>query len=147
MGVHIRRQAQIIHANSIHRLQPDRLPDARTGRVKNPLGLARLFAARLVALGGVYHRNADFLLAGPLQTVGDVEAEGIRAATKLGDFFCHLLIKHTRASPPPPVCPPPPPALENVPDTTARCSHPAAASRRTRPIRWERAPGFARQNW
>src|ERR1039458_7391258 len=87
MRVHVWCQPQIVNANFRHRLEPDRLPDARSGRVKNSLGLARLLAARLVALGGVKNRHANFFLARPFQTVGDVEAEGIIAAAMLPDLM------------------------------------------------------------
>ncbi len=64
-----------------HGLQPDRLPDARTGRVGGAAGVQRLLAAKLPAgVGRVPDRDDDFLRAFLLQGLGDVEREGIEAA-------------------------------------------------------------------
>ena len=54
-GIHIRRDFQAVNANLRHGLKPDGLPDAGTGRIKNPFRLARLFAPGLVAFGRVGH--------------------------------------------------------------------------------------------
>ena len=64
-----------------HRLQPDRLPDARTGRVGGTAGVQRLLAAKLPAsVGRVPDRDHDFLRAFLLQGLGDVEGKSIEAA-------------------------------------------------------------------
>ena len=55
--VHVRSHFERINARLRHRLQPDRLPDAGSGGIKNSLRLARLFAPRLVALRGIGGAN------------------------------------------------------------------------------------------
>ena len=83
--IHIRRAFQTVNANFRHRLQPDRLPDAGSRGVKNPVRFERLFAARLIAFRGIGHTDGNLLRALPNQGVRDVEREGVVPSLMLSD--------------------------------------------------------------
>ena len=64
-----------------HCLEPDRLPDARHGRIPDALGFEHLLSAGLRPLvGRIPHAHDQFLIACPLQGRGDIEGERIVAA-------------------------------------------------------------------
>src|SRR5690242_2287072 len=69
LGGDIRIQAQLIDANIGHWFQPYGLPDARRGGVEDSFRFARLFAPRLIAFGGIRHRNGNLFATCPVQAV------------------------------------------------------------------------------
>ncbi|MBA7669410.1 hypothetical protein ES703_77540 [subsurface metagenome] len=71
-----------------HGLDPDRLPNARRGRVHEAFGNDLLFAARLEPLvAGVPHAHDDLLRPRGLQHAGDIDGKRIVTTTVVRCLF------------------------------------------------------------
>src|SRR6478609_2905623 len=87
-GIYVWNYRERLYGDGRHFFEPDGLPNAGGRRVPDAFGLADLFAAGLpVGVGGVGNAHNQILFRfARLDSVGDVECEGIVAAGVLADL-------------------------------------------------------------
>ena len=79
--VHVGNKDDILCARTVHRFEPNRLPEASGGRVHDAAWIKGLFAARLApVIDGIIDLDNQFLWSAACQIRGYVVAEWVVAA-------------------------------------------------------------------